>query len=57
MHLVLAGPAAHLLVQLDEVVLDSEVQQPLGGVLVQLVVPGSRVKFGKSDTALYLTAL
>ena len=57
MHLVLAGPAAHLLVQLDEVVLDSEVQQPLGGVLVQLVVPGSQIKFGKSNTALFLTAL
>ena len=29
----------HLLVQLHEVVLDSEVEQALGGVLVQLVVP------------------
>ena len=52
MNPVFGGPAAHLLVQLDEVVLDSEVQQPLGGVLVQLVVPGSRITFGKRNTAL-----
>ena len=38
LHPRLVPLGAHLLVQLDQVVLHGEVQQPLGGLLVQLVI-------------------